>query len=762
MEPPKPVSGSADAALPLLASCLVTDLHDVVKPLPGPIGSVRDAELSARTWAELAPLLAGTKTVRTSPDGGLGFPQGRRHERELSEQQPGEPAAVSVGDPKTLTGRLFAADFDVSKVEAKGAPNPRGQVAVEAAAFVALVEQAGGRCVHDVSPSGGRHVYVLLAEAVPSDRLARVARALARRFPSFDAAPMASAAGQIRVPGSVHKRTVSTPGPKGADRLTGPISGFMTLTMPLREAKAVLRRPCGLRVLAGLEALLAAELEQLAPALALDYGLPPRDGQDVPYLPLAGGRRALPEALRALAATGRWEGSYPSRSEARYALLGAAVAAGWTHAQVQAELGAGGSWAGAARRLVGHSPRRRALVLREWCKQVQARHRVRQHGRNSDTSLSSYTPGLPPPPADGSGPGTAHTWSLLTVLSSLPAPARSVWEELYWWAGAVWCAERDPVRRKGWGRSSTSIRLVLRALVLAARLRGELEIDFGTRSLALMCGLSHQTVAASLQQLRDEQDPLIDLVATTEGERADLYRLRVPDGYRLVARRRPWRAGRIEAGHPAFLELGPTAALMYEMLSDVETRAVDLQDLAVLSSTAVSEALAALHDHGLATRGVTGWRRGPVSLDEAARHLQAFERWHERLEAYREQRKEWHEFLNNFDPLTRAVRTVAAAAEQIAAEATPARPQTSDAQGQDPAKVAVPGARPSADDAPSKAWPPWQEVTALPPDLAAIVAAEREASVEDELLLEAERDDYEEGLAEMRTAADPLTAPLPR
>ena len=754
--PPGPASGSAGAVLPLLDSCLVAGVHDVVEPLPGSVGSVHDAELSARTWAELASLLAGSKTVRISPDGGLGFPAGRRHERELSAQQPGEPAAVSVGDAKALTGRLLVGDFDVSKAEARGVVDPRGQVAVDAAALVVLVERAGGRCVHDVSPSGGRHVYLKFDQAVPFDRLARLARALVRRFPrTFDAAPMAGPAGQIRIPGSPHKRTVATPGPRGADRLIGPLSGFMTLTMPLRRARSVLRRPCGVRVLERLEALLAAELDDLAPVLSLDYGLPPRDERGVPYLPLAGGRRALPEALRELATTGRWQERYPTRSEARYALVGAAVAAGWTLGQLEAELAAGGSWTGAARRLIGSAPRRRALVAREWRKQVEARHRARQHGRNSDTSLSSYTPAGAPTLHDSSGPATAQTWSVLAVLSAVPAPARSVWEELHWWAGAVWCAERDPVRRKGWGRASTSIRLVLRALALAARLRGELEIDFGTRSLALMCGLSHQSVAAALQQLREEHDPLIDLITTAEGERADLYRLRIPHGYRLVARRRPWRAGRIEAGHPVFLELGPTAALMYEALSDAETRSVDLQEVAVLSHTATTQALAVLHDHGLATRGKTGWRRGPVDLDTAARHLDAFTRWHQRLETYREDRRQWHEFLENFDPLTRAAKAVTQAAEQIAAEAAEggqAGPDTS-ASGAAGQNIVVPGARrPTHDELPEDGWKPRPEITVLPPEVAAIIAAERAAIVEDELLLEAERTDYEACLAEMRQA----------
>jgi len=279
--------------------------------------------------------------------------------------------------------------------------------------------------------------------------------------------------------------------------------------------------------------------------------------------------------------------------------------------------------------------------------------------------------------------------------------------------------------------------------------------------VGLMCGLSHESVAAALQQLREEHGPLIDLVA--EGERADLYRLRVPDGYRFVVRHRPWRAGRIEVGYPVFLELGPTAVLMYEALNDAEMRAVDLQNTAVLSSAATTQALAVLHDHGLATRGTTGWRRGPVDLDTAAGHLDAFTRWHQRLETYREDRRQWHEFLENFDPLTRAAKAVAEVAEQITvdtAEDGQAGPDASASRIADQ-NIVVPGARrPTHDELPEDAWEPRPEVTVLPPEVAAIVAAERAAIVEDEVLLEAERADYEARLAEMRQARlTPLRPP---
>ena len=57
----------------------------------------------------------------------------------------------------------------------------------------------------------------------------------------------------------------------------------------------------------------------------------------------------------------------------------------------------------------------------------------------------------------------------------------------------------------------------------------------------------------------------------SDGERGDVYQLRIPDAYRAEARRRPWGAGRIEAGHPVFhgRELGPDALDHYSEVKNV-------------------------------------------------------------------------------------------------------------------------------------------------------------------------------------------------
>jgi hypothetical protein len=129
---------------------------------------------------------------------------------------------------------------------------------------------------------------------------------------------------------------------------------------------------------------------------------------------------------------------------------------------------------------------------------------------------------------------------------------------------AVACALEDPERVRQWGGRVIAVRLVLLALGQAAMVSGSSVIEFGCRNLALHTALSHCTVARVLELLRNEPDPLIDLVSPRRLARADRYALRIPDRYADSVRWRRRRAGRIDAVHPVFLALGGAAALVYQ------------------------------------------------------------------------------------------------------------------------------------------------------------------------------------------------------
>ena len=208
---------------------------------------------------------------------------------------------------------MLAIDLDVS----------RGDVDHQAAELGQLLERLGGRYVADVSPGGGRHVFVLFSSPLPWRELRDLVRALALRFPAVDPAPMSSLGGQISPPGSRHKS-----------------GGWRTLSTPLSEARAAVEHPNGPEAWDALLTEFAAELQEVEHQVLHQHGdnrlAAELDDTGVPWLPRLGGRAPLGAELERVARTGRWDRSrYPGRSEARLAVLGAAAARGWQLAEVR-------------------------------------------------------------------------------------------------------------------------------------------------------------------------------------------------------------------------------------------------------------------------------------------------------------------------------------------------------------------------------------------------------------------------------------------
>ena len=287
-----------------------------------------DLSRTAAAWHAVTPSIAGTAHVRISRDGGRTYPA--RHARPLPAGPPGQPCAVPVYDPGAATGRMLALDLDPAR--GRGAADPAAQVSAQADAIARLLARLGGRCVTDAAPGGGRHVYVLFAEALPWRELRDLARAMAARFPAVDVAPMSSLGGQISPPGSRHKS-----------------GGWRMLTSPLQDARAAAGQPNGPEVWNALLAEFAAELRQAeTTSRTAVLEVAELDDAGVPWLPRLGGRAPLGE-LEHTARTGEWDRSrYPDRSAARMAVLAAAAARGWQLADVRAAIGSG-AWRGLAR-----------------------------------------------------------------------------------------------------------------------------------------------------------------------------------------------------------------------------------------------------------------------------------------------------------------------------------------------------------------------------------------------------------------------------
>ncbi len=172
-----------------------------------------DAEAA---WRAVTPSIAGTPHVRISRDGGPTYPA--RHARPLPADPPDQPCTVPVYDPGSATGRMLTLDLDPA----------RGDVDHQAAVLGQLLEHHGARVLADVSPSGGRHLFVLFSAPLPWRELRDVARALSQRLPAVDPAPMSSLGGQISPPGARHKS-----------------GGWRRLAMPLEDARAAAGHPNG-------------------------------------------------------------------------------------------------------------------------------------------------------------------------------------------------------------------------------------------------------------------------------------------------------------------------------------------------------------------------------------------------------------------------------------------------------------------------------------------------------------------------------------
>lgn len=555
----------------------------------------------ARVWESLAPVVAGRPRVRVSRDRGRSYP--RSCERALTAALPAAPAAVLLYDAAGAA-RCLAADFDVKR-------GGRARVDEDAARFAALVEACGGRSFSDVSPTGGRHVYVIWSAPLSITELRPVMRALRELFPSLDITPMANPSeGCIRPPGAAHRA-----------------GGHQMLTTPLDRALAAVAAPCGRDVWAAL-------LERLAPQLAVLAAGEADCLAAGTHVPRPGGPAArLSARMEAIAATGRYDPAlYGSNSEARQAVITAAVGAGWQLADVAARIERG-HWPGLAALFARY--RRptviRAALARDWRKAVAFVERGKLRRQISTRGLSH----------SGGSPGLRQSRQRSVDLAVIYGQIRG------WWNAAL-AIER--IRYTGAG--GLSKRVVLRALGAMAQCRAALYLDVGCRSLALACNLDDSTVALALRALREEDDPLIVLIEDQRGERGDLYELRIPDAVAETARWRSWKAGRIAAIHPAFRVLGAARALVYEALTSEPTRRRDVIHDAALPARTVAEALTVLAEHGLAENVPNhGWRRGPVALDDLAETLGVLEIVEALIAEYAAERADWRAYLGLVDQL---------------------------------------------------------------------------------------------------------------
>ena len=316
-------------------------------------------------------------------------------------------------------------------------------------------------------------------------------------------------------------------------------------------------------------------------------------------MPRKSGPRELAADYLRIATTGLYDTTrYRSPSEARQAVLDAAVWAGLTLPAVLARI-ENGTWPGLSAFYTRYRRpgTRRQAILADWRKAVsyvtaqQAKKPTQHLVHNSPTSE---------PPSHGGVP----TITYQDQRRTRGTPGEYQWIRTWWNALGLLETTRYA------GRAGISKRWLLRAMGEAAMKTGSRYIAFGTRSLSVATGLDHTTVAAHLRALREEDDPLLDLIENDRGLAGDLYQLRIPHEITARAGSVSWKAGKLHALRPVFRELGHTAALVYEAFEHTRgrsQRSFDLTGPTGLSRRAVYEALETLAAWNLVETSAGRW-----------------------------------------------------------------------------------------------------------------------------------------------------------
>ena len=186
----------------------------------------------------------------------------------------------------------------------------------------------------------------------------------------------------------------------------------------------------------------------------------------------------------------------------------------------------------------------------------------------------------------------------------------------------------------------------------AAMKTGSRYVAFGVRSLSVATGLDHTTVAAHLRALRDEDDPLVDLIENDRGLAGDLYQLRIPDEIAVRAAPSVGRPGKLHALRPVFRELGHPAAFVYEALehSRAPERSFDLVTRTGLSRTAVYQALETLAAWNLVTPRDGRWVLVPgTSLHQLAEQFGCADTVRALVTRHRHERSQYRRALRIVD-----------------------------------------------------------------------------------------------------------------
>lgn len=587
--------------------------------VPSPVTTPTPEGDHQLAWEVCAAALAGQPLVRMGQPRGSGarrrLEYRSRDQRRLPTRVPNSPAAVLIYGADGCCAALHL-DLDVGR---------HGKDAVDAdfTRLTAWLDEHLVRWFADLSPAGGRHVYVPLAERMPFAEAKQLVASLARRYPTLDPMPHASVrTGCITVPGTAHKS-----------------GGRRVLTTALTSTYEALQQPNVAeqtdRLRDDLHAEIAAwraerrhEFAEELPSAADDaHQGPAVAGMSLTMLRLASGHTPWTET------------KYDSASEARQAVLTSAARAGLQLVDVAVQVERGG-WAGLRSLYARYRPhqRRRSLEA-DWRKAqafVAANPLPNQRRRSNSAPRKSAN-------------HRSHTRLPLEVTRGGPQGTPTAADEhrfIRTWLAALRATENHRFP----GQGGLAERFALRVLGMAAHQTGTRFVAHGVRSVAIDMGVEFSSAAAVLRRLSDAPDGWIDLVQEGHGRSADTYELRIPSDLDPSVRRLRWAKGRTHGLRPAFRELGRTEALVFEAVETGRADAADrLSEVTGLSAEACRLALATLHAYSLVSETPEGLVAHPDRLLIVAAQVGALEAFRDQLQRYAEQRKQWHAFLARFD-----------------------------------------------------------------------------------------------------------------
>jgi len=495
--------------------------------------------------------------------------------------RPDAPWAVYLTD-QAGGFRLLAFDFDAAK----------GDPAADAAALCGWLTRAGlPHLLTRSGPSGGRHVWLGLADAVDAVEVDTLARLVRARLPSLDIAPLANpVTGCVRPPGAPHRAGGSS------TVLAGDPAALTTPTVTAADVSRLVE--------------VLAACHQPEPMAPLDPTVPlPTDRTGRLYLP--GVRRQLSagsaQALEvdaagldanALSANTVGANAVDASTVLRRVLVGAA-AARWRCADVAVlvahspgleHVRSQGQGPGAARRLRGPGEGR-AVLARQWDRAVRW---VATHPRASNCEDPTFEP---------------RTAALAAQVDATQTRADA--------AAGRWAGPGGPADRR-----------VLDALCLLSLQAVSAVVEADIRRLGLICGIGRETARTAL--LRLARDGWIARHAPAEGPRGALWILNgglstvIDEPGRSQADPRPPGAGTAErnrwltllrtrlgaAAHDVFTPaggLGHVTGQLYATLTSQPVSASQLAHRLGYSPDDTGIRLGALRAARLARRTSKGW-----------------------------------------------------------------------------------------------------------------------------------------------------------